>query len=283
MNPERIYRQYRDDALACQITADKYSTFVAMPLNERFSYRPLQIYNEVILAAAERASKYGKTRHQFSPPRRINDEPGVALVITEDIIVRILESHLFLADLTFENPGVLLEVGVALGLKPNNQIILILQGDPSTLHFDIRNNRVIRYDQPEAFDKIANALIAGANAFETDCQLYIESITKTLSSDAILCLNWYGRLFREHPGPPPSLHRGNMGPYFQESDASIRFSDATRELLGRRLLWSDYKVGGIPRGDTFGMHATELGWKVIEHMWVDLRRPEVSGKNKEVE
>lgn len=53
MNPERIYRQYRDDALACQITADKYFTFVAMPLNERFSYRPLQIYNEVILAAAE--------------------------------------------------------------------------------------------------------------------------------------------------------------------------------------------------------------------------------------
>ena len=184
---------------------------------------------------------------------------GVAGVITEDIIVQILESHLFLADLTFENPGVLLEVGVALGLKPNNQIILILQGDPNTLHFNIRNNRVIRYDQPEAIDKIASALIAGATSFETDCQRYIESITKTLSSDAILCLNWYGRLCRDHPGQTPSLHRGAMDPYFQGTDAGFRFSDATRELLGRRLVWSDYKVGAIPGGDVFGMHATELG------------------------
>lgn len=38
MNPERIYRQYRDDALAHQLTADKYSTFVAMPFSEHFSY-----------------------------------------------------------------------------------------------------------------------------------------------------------------------------------------------------------------------------------------------------
>lgn len=206
MNPERIYRQYRDDALAHQITADRYSTFVAMPFGERFSYRSQQIYIEVIRTAAERASERRETRRQFSPPRRIDDEPGVAGVITEDIVVQILESHLFVADLTFENPGVLLEVGVALGLKPNNQIILILQGDPGTLHFDIRNNRVIRYDQPEAIDTIATALIAGANAFETDCQLYIESITRTLSSDAILCLNWYGRLSRDHPGETPSLH-----------------------------------------------------------------------------
>ncbi len=94
-----------------------------------------------------------ETRRQFSPPRRIDDEPGVAGVVTEDIVVRILESHLFLADLTFENPGVLLEVGVALGLKPNNQIILILQGSPSALHFDIRNNRVIRL--PLAVDRFA--------------------------------------------------------------------------------------------------------------------------------
>lgn len=272
MNPDRIYRQYRDDALAHQITADEYSTFVAMPFSDRFSYRSRQIYVEVIQAAAERASERDETRRQFSPPRRIDDEPGVAGVITEDIVVQTLESHLFLADLTFENPGVLLEVGVALGLKPNNQIILILQGDPRALHFDIRNNRVIRYDQPEAINDIASALIAGAQAFETDCQRYVESITKTLSSDAILCLNWYGRLHRDHPGQDPSLHRGNMGPHFDDNDGGVRFSDATRELLGRRLLWSNYEVGATPGGDTFGMYATELGWGVIEHMWQELRR-----------
>jgi len=273
VNPERIYRQHRDEALAQQITADAYSTFVAMPFCDRFSYRSRQIYIEVIRAAAQKASQLGQTRRPFSPPRRIDDEPGVAGVITEDIIVEILESHLLLADLTFENPGVILEVGVALGLKPNNQIILILQGDPGALHFDIRNNRVIRYDVPEAIDSIAGALIAGASAFETDCERYIESITKTMTSDAILCLNWYGRMCRDHPGQTPSLHRAAMGPYFEGPDAAVRFGDATRELLERRLLWTDYRVGAIRGGDTFGMHATELVWRVIEKMWADLRRP----------
>jgi hypothetical protein len=258
MNPDRVYRQYRDDSLAHQITTDKYSTFVAMPFRDHFSYRSRQIYNDVIQAAAKRATERDEAKREFSPPLRIDDEPGVAGVITEDIVVRILESHLFLADITFENPGVLLELGVALGLKPNNQIILILQGDPGALHFDIRNNRVICYDQPEPINNIATALIAGAQAFENDRQLYIESITKTLSSDAILCLNWYGRMWRDNPGKKPSLHRGSMGPHFQKDYGIIRFGDATRELLQRRLIWSDYKVGAIPGGDSFGMHATEL-------------------------
>ena len=63
-----------------------------------------------------------------------------------------------------------------------------------------------------------------------------------------------------------------MGPCFDESDARMRFDDAVRELLQRRLLWSDYRVGAIPGGDAFGMHATDLGWAVIEKMWTDLRR-----------
>jgi len=65
MNPERIYNQHRDDSLACQIAADKYSTFVAMPFSEQFSYYSQQIYTEVIRVAAERASKHGESR-QFS-------------------------------------------------------------------------------------------------------------------------------------------------------------------------------------------------------------------------
>lgn len=270
MNPDRIYSQYRDDALADQITAETYSTFVAMPFKERFSYRSRQIYEEVIQIAAQRATERDETRLQFSPPRRIDEEPGVAGVVTEDIIVQILKSHLFLADLTFENPGVLLEVGISLGLKPTNQIILILQGNPSSLHFDIRNNRVIRYDQPKAIDDIAGAIIAGVKAFEADCHRYIELVSRTLSSDAILCLNWYGQLRRNNPGINQSLHRGVMGPYFQDADGMTRFGDATRELLTNRLLWSDYRVGAVPEGDTFGMHATEIGWRVIEHMWPEL-------------
>ena len=70
-----------------------------------------------------------------------------AAVITEEIILRILESHIFMADVTFENAGVLLETGIALGTKPNRQIILITQGSHGDLHFDLRNNHVISTSQ----------------------------------------------------------------------------------------------------------------------------------------
>jgi hypothetical protein len=59
MNPDRIYRQYRDDALAGQITASKYTTFVAMPFGEQFSYRSREVYSEVVCKAAERANEKG--------------------------------------------------------------------------------------------------------------------------------------------------------------------------------------------------------------------------------
>jgi hypothetical protein len=57
MNPERIYRQYRDEALAKQITALEYSTFVAMPFADRYSYHSAEIYRDVIQAAAERSNQ----------------------------------------------------------------------------------------------------------------------------------------------------------------------------------------------------------------------------------
>jgi hypothetical protein len=272
MNPDHIYRQYRDDALARQITAEEYSTFVAMPFVEHYSYRSTKIYKEVIQVAAKKASDNAQIRRKFSSPKRIDAAPGVAGVVTEEIIVHILEDHLFLADLTFENPGVLLETGVALGLKPNNQIILILDGNPSNLHFDIRNNRVIRYDRSDAIDRISDALIYGANSFESDCRKYIESITRTLSSGAILCLNRYGQLRRNNPGFEQSLHMGIRGPHFEGADGIIKYEIATRELLQYSLLWTDYKVKAFPNGDAFGMHAIELGWRVIEHMWPELSR-----------
>ena len=39
MNADRIYREHRDEAMASQFAADSYSTFVAMPFAEKFSYR----------------------------------------------------------------------------------------------------------------------------------------------------------------------------------------------------------------------------------------------------
>src|SRR6185436_3583062 len=103
MNPDLIYSQYRDDALARQATATEYSTFVAMPFRDRFSYRSKQVYAEVIQAAAVNANELKQTPRPFGIPRRIDDGAGTAVVITEAIETEILRSHLFIGDMTFEN------------------------------------------------------------------------------------------------------------------------------------------------------------------------------------
>lgn len=158
-----------------------------------------------------------------------------------------------------------------MGLKSNRQIILITQGDLRALHFDLRNNNVMTYNHPGSVEQIADALIIAAEAFEADCRLYIESVSRSLSPDATLCLNAYGRLYRDNSFQ--SLHRGHAKWIFQSHDlAEFRYDYATRELLDRRLIWTDYKVAAVPGGDAYGMHATALGWAFIEHMWRDLRR-----------
>ena len=86
-----------------------------------------------------------------------------------------------------------------------------------------------------------------------------------------MALNWYGRIQRDH-GAAASLHEGELGPYFADPNGRTRFNAAVGELRDRDLVWTDYKVGAIPGGDAYGTHATELGWLVIERLWVDLRR-----------
>ncbi len=103
-----------------------------------------------------------------------------------------------------------------------------------------------------------------------EAQDNLHTVTRTLSPEAILALNWYGRLQREHIAN--SLHAGNLGPHFDGADGRSRFDAATRELRDRKLLWTDYAPGAVAGGDAFGMHATDLGWAVIENMWPNLRR-----------
>ncbi len=57
MNPETIYTNFRDEALAAMFTADKYSTFVAMPFQDRFSYHPKEILGKVIQESAKVANQ----------------------------------------------------------------------------------------------------------------------------------------------------------------------------------------------------------------------------------
>jgi len=280
MNPQRIYEQYRDDALAALITAKSYKTFVAMPFGQRFSYRQKEVYENVIQAAARRAADLGSATREFDPPRRTDDTGIAAAVITEEIVVQILDSHFFIADLTNENPGVLLETGIAMGLKANTAIILITQDHLSDLHFDLRNNNVISYNSPDAVEIIAKAFIACARTFEEQSNSYVKAVAASLTPDAIVCLKWYGEQQRFHPGQ--SLHAGVAGPIFAAlnppptagANLEIRFVSATRELLQKRLLRTDYNVAAVAAGDTFGMHASALGWVFMKQMWGYERRAE---------
>ena len=275
MNPDRIYSQYRDDALASQATAAEYSTFVAMPFRDRFSYRSKQVYSEVIQAAATKANELAQTPRRFAAPKRIDDGDGTAVVISESIVTEILKSHLFIGDLTFENAGVVLETGIAMGLKPNSQIILITQGELGDLHFDLQNNKVLSYNTGDAVPRIAQAMVAAAKAFEANADLMIESIKKVLTPDAVMMLRAYGGLQKENKSQ--SLHLDVARVIFGISNREHeRFEEASRELLARRLIYTDYRVKAVEAGDTFGMHATELGWVLIGLMWPEFGKAHVS-------
>jgi len=94
MNPEIIYTDFRDEALAAMFSSDQYSTFVAMPFRDRFSYHPDAILQQVIQKAAVEANENrGDQIKEFLMPQTVAGEPPTANVITEDIVKSILFSH----------------------------------------------------------------------------------------------------------------------------------------------------------------------------------------------
>ena len=113
--------------------------------------------------------------------------------------------------------------------------------------------------------------MGAADAFEADQDKYITSITRTLSPDAIACLKFYGGI--QQTNGASSLHSGVALSIFEDDRHLARFDVGTSELLRVRLIWTDWQVGGESDRDAFGMHATDLGWAVITHMWSNLTRP----------
>ena len=308
MNPELIYSEYRDDALAHQVGAAKYSSFAAMPFRDQDGYNSAAIFKDVVCGASKLANELVKGRaaelrklRLFDDPKRVDQRPGLATEITEDIVIDILKSHFFIADLTFANPGVLIETGVALGLKPTKQIILLLQGSPSHLHFDIKDNRVINYNDPDGLKKIAEALIATAEEFEKQHELRVKSVTRRLNPSAIKVLWDYGSSnINTSAGTPVALDQtiidnalhavsglkaSDPHEWLRRTiDITARFDGACQELVERRLFEMDYKpnlvlstvyqAGQIATdlGDTWGLHPTPLGLAVIDSLWPFLRR-----------
>ncbi|MFM9994893.1 MAG: hypothetical protein ACKVU4_03725 [Phycisphaerales bacterium] len=297
MNPDLVYARYRDDALAHQFTLGEYATFVAMPFGEVYSYRSTRVFEEVVCKAAERANVIGPEhmiKRRFARPMRIDQSPGFAVQITDEILKAILYSHFVLGDVTTPNAGVHLEVGAALALKPNERIVLITQGRPEELHFDIRGKNVVNYNSEAGVEKIAEAICAAALSFESDRQKYLNQLSAGLTADAILLLNWYGQGQSGMGKARPPLFEDNPPPYFKGPPPALsvegwdirgtrpRMCFALRELLDKHLIMNDYKPQQrSPEGveDRWGYHATELGWAFIEYMWPacdghpGLRRP----------
>ncbi len=273
MNPYRIYRDEWTAALARQATAKEYTTFVAMPFRQHFSYRSREVFSKVIVAAVKEANSRAEAPRRFARPERV-DVPRGAIVITEEIVLGILRSHFFLADLTFENPGVILETGVALGTKPNRQVIAIVQGSLRELHFNLRNNSVISYSQSDSVSGIASALIDAATHFEEQVQHYILGVRQRIGPDSLALLNWYGRI--QQKDVHSSLYPENRGPNLDGADGIWRFDAAMRELRDNKLVWTDYRKGAVKGGDAYGMHATEFGWAVIEDTWSELHQSDAS-------
>ena len=118
-----------------------YSVFVLMSFEEKFD----DVYEAFIKPLFEE-SQVAK----FSVDRA--DDIHNQQNIMQDIVTRIEQSHLIVADLTDNNPNVFYELGVAHTL---DRPVILLAQDMDDIPFDLRAYRVIIYDT--RFTKIEEA------------------------------------------------------------------------------------------------------------------------------
>lgn len=284
MNVDQIYQLQRDDAFATQFSADQYETFVAMPFSNRGGYPETRIKLMLVEQVHELANELAagdSGLRKFAPLQRVDGAASGAVVITDEISRAILRSHFFLGDLTGANYGVVLESGIALALKPNQRVLLFTQDDSASLHFDLKVTNVNRYIEDDLVERSATALVEAARNFESESDKYIRFITAHLTPDGIKLLNLYGRLWKGwsegnlHPSLFAEKVAGNASG-FQGAAGRVAFYEALRELMGRRLMWTQYVPNASPGADSYGIHATKLGWRVIEHLWKhdsEMRQP----------
>jgi hypothetical protein len=284
MNPEIIYTNYRDEALAEKFSAGTYFSFVAMPLADNFSYHPKEVLQKVIQEAANSANRErtGEVK-QFLSPETALEIPGTANVITEDIVKKILSSHFFIADLTGGNAGVLIETGIAMAFKSNSQIILITQHSLNELHFDIRNNRVISYNPNGNVNEIKKALLFAAGNLEEDRKKYVTQVSNGLTIDAIRTIHSYAQIYQNpqmEAGQPGLFGKwdkerhieGNIPEFFKGDygeDAILMFQLTMQELLKKRLFWTDYqsRLEEDVEHHGWAAHLTCLGWLLVKNLW----------------
>jgi hypothetical protein len=279
VNVDQIYQLGRDDAFADQFCSDVYETFLAMPFNNRGGYpetRIKELLDVVHLKANDLLAASETTTHHrtFSKLKRVDEGTGAALVITDEITRAILGCHFFFGDLTGCNFGVVLETGIALALKPNSRVLLFTQDDVSSMHFDLKVTNINKYSEDTLVEHLAKCLVAAAQVFEEESDLYIRQITARLTTDAISALNLYGRFWAvgQDVSKRPSLWEGSAAANskrFQGDLGRVLFHVTARELLRHRLFWNQYVTNVRAGADWYGMHCTRLGWRVIDYIWKD--------------
>lgn len=283
MNVDGIYQLQRDDAFAAQFQATEYQTFVAMPFSNRGGY-PERRIRKLLGGVHRQANKLlvSGSKRRFAPLRRVDEITSGTVTITDEIIRQVLSSHFFWGDLTGSNFGVVLETGLALALKPNERVLLYTQDDTHSLHFDLSVTRITAYQEADLVERLAKDLVHAAACFESEADRYVRQLSSQLTVDAIYVLNIYGRLWKDRCKAPdvPSLFHSVAAQYmchFAGANGRIIFTDAVRELLSRRICWTNYQTNTPPGADSYGLHATKLGWRVIEHLWKHdkkMREPE---------
>ena len=151
-------------------------------------------------------------------------------------------------------------------------MLLFTQDDTASLHFDLKVTNVNRYTEATLAADLAAELVKAADAFENEADRYIGLLSSQLTPDAISALNIYGRLWkdRQRKKDQPSLWEDSAARYsprFANATGHLAFHDAVRELSVRRLFWTHYVPNANKGADAYGIHATALGWRVIEHLW----------------
>jgi hypothetical protein len=276
MNPEIIYSNFRDEALARLFSADRYTCFAAMPFRGRFSYNPDTVLSNVIQRSAALANEERTGNLKiFCPPETTQKGPPTANVITEEIVKAILFSTFFIGDLTGGNPGVLIETGIAMSFKPTTQIILITQDPLDQLHFDIRNNRIVLYGPDGNIETIKQAFLAAGRSFENDRSRYVTQVSRGLSADAIQTLHCYAAWYQDERsarGQPGLWYPDRMPPAFNRynEQALNLFQLTLLELYQKRMIWTDYSSPQNDQGNfmhSWAVHCTKIGWLLIKHLW----------------
>jgi len=83
------------------------------------------------------------------------DDGQTSQVILDEIIDGIIKSDVVIADITYSNPNVFLEIGYAWAIGKE---VLLISSDLENAPFDVRNHRIIDYHDPNNVARVETAL-----------------------------------------------------------------------------------------------------------------------------